>query len=315
MNLFKKNRVNTKAFPMTKGQSFSASDYCEAGKKAMEAGKNVEAMEYFQAAIEIDPKNEEAYLLLIDVYRALGREQDVQKTIQKLQIEIPNHSPITPRSKPHVVTSGSNKHNSSSKHEIINLILRGAVETVKKICFSIGSISGKSVFRLLLYVITTINVIQLLAAVTRVTTWSVWDWGLLFDVLGILVGIIGVCITILLPAGLVLWGILRIENSPSVNHAKTNIFFLILNAFSIYCLFRFSNITYEITKRHYSNYGEWIERIDVSLWSWNHLWLFFRPLIYFIGGAIALLIILIIGNYLILALSYLGRQIHKFFTT
>ncbi len=67
MNLFKKNRVNTKAFPMTKGQSFSASDYCEAGKKAMEAGKNVEAMEYFQAAIDADKRFENAYILLSEV--------------------------------------------------------------------------------------------------------------------------------------------------------------------------------------------------------------------------------------------------------
>ena len=314
MNLFKKNRVNTKAFPMTKGQSFSASDYCEAGKKAMEAGKNVEAMEYFQAAIEIDPKNEEAYLLLIDVYRALGREQIAQKTIQKLQIEIPNHSTITPQRKASIVPSGGNKQN-TTKREIVYPVLKETVEIVKKICLSISTFSRAEMFRLLLYIITTINVIQIMAAITRVTTWGIWDWGLLFDVLGILVGIIGVCITILLPAGLVLWGILRIENSPSVNHTKTNTLFLILNAFGIYGLFRFSNITYEITKSHSSNYGKWIERIDVSLWSWNHLWLFFRPLVYFIGGAIAMLIVLIIGNYLILALSYVGRQIHKFFTT
>lgn len=238
-----------------------------------------------------------------------------KKKTQKLQIEIPNHSPITPQRKPSIVPLGGNKQNRSSKREIVNPVLKETVEIVKKICSSISTFSGAEMFRLLLYIITTINVIQIMAALTRVTTWGVWDWGLLFDVLGILVGIIGVCITILLPAGLVLWGILRIENSPSVNHTKTNILFLILNAFGIYSLFRFSNITYEITKRHYSNYGEWIERIDVSLWSWNHLWMFFRPLVYFIGGAIAMLIVLIIGNYLILALSYLGRQIHKFFTT
>lgn len=292
-----------------------AFDYCLEGKNHLNMGRFSQALEYFQAAIEIDPKNEEAYLLLIDVYRALGREQDAQKTIQKLQIEIPNHSPITPQRKASIVPLGGNKQNRSSKREIVNPVLKETVEIVKKICSLISTFSRAEMFRLLLYIITTINVIQIMAAITRVTTWGVWDWGLLFNALGILVGIIGVCITILLPAGLVLWGILRIENSPGVNHTKTNILFLILNVFGIYSLYRFSNITYEITKRHYSNYGEWIERIDVSLWSWNHLWLFFRPLIYFIGGAIALLIVLVIGNYLILALSYLGKQIHKFFTT
>ena len=292
----------------------SVEDYCEQGQKLLNEGKPSQALEYFQAAIEIDPKNEEAYLLLIDVYRALGREQDVQKITQKLQIEIPNHSPITPQRKPSIVPSGGNEQN-TPKRKIVNPVLRETVEIVKKICSSIRTFSSAEMFRLLLYIITTINVIQIMAAITHVTTWGVWDWGLLFDVLGILVGIIGVCIAILLPAGLAFWGMLTVENSPSANHAKTNILFLILNAFCIYGLFRFSNITYEITKSHYSNYGEWIERIDVPLWSWNHLWLFFRPLIYFIGGAIALLIVLIIGNYLILALSYLGRQIHKFFTT
>lgn len=296
-------------------RQLSAEDCCMHGKQAFVFGKYVEAMEYFQAAIEKDSQKEEAYLLLVDAYRALGREQDVQKTIQKLQIEIPNHSPITPEEKPSVVPSANNKNNSSPKREIVNPVLRGAVETVKKICSSIGSISGKSIFRLSLYAITIINVIQLMAAVTRVTTWGVWDWGFLFDVLGILVGIIGVCVAILLPAGLVLWCIMKIENNPNVNHTKTNILFFILNAFSIYGLYRFSNITYEITKNHYSNYGEWTERIVISLWSWKHLWLFFRPLVYLLGGSIALLIVLIIGYYIVLALSYLGRQMRKFFTT
>ncbi len=305
----------SKFFPKThKQRQLSVEDCCVHGQQAFATGKFIEAMEYFQAAIEKDAKNEEAYFLLIDTYRALGREQDIQKTIQKLQIEIPNYSPITPRRKPSVVPSAGNKKNSSPKHEIVNSVLRETVETVKKIRSSIGSISGKSIFRLVLYAITILNVIQIMAAVTRVTTWGVWEWDFL-DVIGIPIGIIGVCIAILLPAGLVCWGISKIEKSHNVNYIKTNTLLVILNAFAIYGLFSFSNITYEITKRHYGNYGEWTERIVVSLWSWKHLWLFFRPLVYFLGGLIALLIVLIIGNYILLALSFLGRQIRKFFTT
>lgn len=70
----------------------SAEDCCAQGKIYFNAGKYLEAMEFFQAAIEKNSKYGEAYTSLIDTYRFLGREQDAQKTLKKLQIEIPNYS-------------------------------------------------------------------------------------------------------------------------------------------------------------------------------------------------------------------------------
>ena len=54
-----------------KQRQLSSEDCCMHGQQAFAIGKYVEAMEYFQAAIEKDAQNEEAYLLLIDAYRAL----------------------------------------------------------------------------------------------------------------------------------------------------------------------------------------------------------------------------------------------------
>lgn len=76
-----------------KQPNMSAEDCCVQGKMSYNAGKYLEAMEFFQAAIEKDSKKGEAYTSLIDTYRILGREHDAQKTLKKLQIEIPNYSP------------------------------------------------------------------------------------------------------------------------------------------------------------------------------------------------------------------------------
>lgn len=75
-----------------KQPNMSAEDCCAQGKIYFNAGKYLEAMEFFQAAIEKNSKYGEAYTSLIDTYRFLGREQDAQKTLKKLQIEIPNYS-------------------------------------------------------------------------------------------------------------------------------------------------------------------------------------------------------------------------------
>ena len=274
-----------------KQRQLSSEDCCMHGQQAFAIGKYVEAMEYFQAAIEKDAQNEEAYLLLIDAYRALGRKKKKKKTIQKLQIEIPNHSPITSRGKPPVAPSGGNKQKSTPKREIVNPVLRGTVGAIKTVCSAIRTTSGAKLFRMILYAITTINVLQIFAALTDVVEWEVWEWELK------IIGLVGVILEVFLPASLFVFGMRAIEKAPKVNHKKTNVLIIFFNAVCIFILCRFS-----------------IRKLPFD-WSWNHLWLFFRPLVYLIGGSIALLIVLIIGSYLVLALSYLGRQIHKFFTT
>ena len=63
---------------------FSASDYCEQGQKSLDAGKYVEAMEYFQAAIEADKHFEKAYILLAESYVKQGNNVKAKSTLYGL---------------------------------------------------------------------------------------------------------------------------------------------------------------------------------------------------------------------------------------
>ena len=83
-----------------KQPQLTAEDCCTQGKQLFDAGKYLEAMEFFQVAIEKDAQKEEAYKSLIGTYRALGKEQDAERTIMELQKAIPNHKPITQNRKP-----------------------------------------------------------------------------------------------------------------------------------------------------------------------------------------------------------------------
>ena len=62
----------------------TAADYCAQGQKSLEAGKYVEAMEYFQAAIEADKRFEKAYLLLSDIYEKQGKTDKAKATLYAL---------------------------------------------------------------------------------------------------------------------------------------------------------------------------------------------------------------------------------------
>ena len=59
----------------------SASDYCEQGQKSLDAGKFVEAMEYFQAAIEADKHFEKAYILLATAYEKQGKKDKAKAAL------------------------------------------------------------------------------------------------------------------------------------------------------------------------------------------------------------------------------------------
>lgn len=311
---FSNKGADSEAKTEPKKPQLSAADYCEQGQKSLDAGKYVEAMEYFQAAIEKEPQNEMAYELLIDTYRAMGREQDAQKTINKLRVAVPNYANVTFFNKsyqPIILQSTStvsskvknNKHTSLKKCTPINpvseaviIVIEALISPLKKCQLAIKTKSGAFVFRLFLYTITMLNVMQLLAAITNVTRWDVWEWGQI----GWLFGLIGVCVVVFLPSGISIYGLFAIERAPKVNHKKTNILFVLLNVIGVYFLWRFST-----SENLY--YG--------PSWSWNHLWLFYRPFVFFIGGEILLLIILIVIYYLAVAISFIGRQIRNFFTT
>ena len=73
----------------------SASDYCEQGQKSLDAGKYVEAMEYFQAAIEADKRFERAYLLLASAYEMQGKNDKAKSTLYALLAIDPNNVEIT----------------------------------------------------------------------------------------------------------------------------------------------------------------------------------------------------------------------------
>lgn len=75
----------------------SASDYCEQGQKSLDAGKYVEAMEYFQAAIEADKRFEKAYLLLALAYEKQGKVDKAKSALYGLLAEDPSNLEATRR--------------------------------------------------------------------------------------------------------------------------------------------------------------------------------------------------------------------------
>jgi tetratricopeptide (TPR) repeat protein len=75
----------------------SASDYCEQGQKSLDAGKCVEAMEYFQAAIEADKRFEKAYLLLALAYEKQGKVDKAKSALYGLLAEDPSNLEATRR--------------------------------------------------------------------------------------------------------------------------------------------------------------------------------------------------------------------------
>ncbi len=71
--------------------SVSVADYCEKGEKSLVAGRFVEAMEYFQAAIETDKRFEKAYLLLYEAYVKQGKTDKAKATLYALLAVEPNN--------------------------------------------------------------------------------------------------------------------------------------------------------------------------------------------------------------------------------
>ena len=75
-----------------KKPQYSASDYCDQGQKSLDAGKYVEAMEYFQAAIETDKRFEKAYFLLATAYEKQGKLDKAKAALYRLLAENPNNN-------------------------------------------------------------------------------------------------------------------------------------------------------------------------------------------------------------------------------
>lgn len=74
-----------------KRPQLSAADYCEQGQKSLDAGKYVEAMEYFQAAIEADNRFEKAHLLLATAYEKQGKMDLAKAALYGLLAIDPNN--------------------------------------------------------------------------------------------------------------------------------------------------------------------------------------------------------------------------------
>lgn len=69
----------------------SAADYCIQGEKAFDEGKFVEAMEYFQASIELDSRFEKSYLMLSAVYEKQRNVDKSKATLYALLAVEPNN--------------------------------------------------------------------------------------------------------------------------------------------------------------------------------------------------------------------------------
>ena len=71
---------------------YTTAEYCERGEKSLGQGKYVEAMEFFQAAIETDSHFEKAYLLLATAYERQGKIDKAKATLYGLLAIDPNNA-------------------------------------------------------------------------------------------------------------------------------------------------------------------------------------------------------------------------------
>lgn len=244
-------------------------DYYTSGLEKYDAKEYQLAMEFFQAALDNNPDNEDVLRMLANTYGKVGKSELQKQTLAKIKkSESINQPTLTV---PHNNIPNKRKKNISKDDYFL-------------------------FFRLILYGITVFNVIQLLSAITYVTTWGVWSWDDLFEFIGNFIGVIGVAIGILLPAYGVACLLYMIEKNPSINHKKTNVVFIILNIAAIFALCKLSDNR-------------------LRLWSWYHLWIILRPVVFIIAGIIAIGLALLLLWLIAKAFIYIGEKISKFFTT
>ena len=90
-NLFSKDQQQPSEASTPPKPLPTAADCCERGQKSLESGKYVEAMEYFQAAIESDKHFEKAYLLLATAYEKQGKKDMAKAALYSLLAVEPNN--------------------------------------------------------------------------------------------------------------------------------------------------------------------------------------------------------------------------------
>ena len=90
-NLFTKDQQQPSEASTPQKPLPTAADCCERGQKSLESGKYVEAMEYFQAAIEADKRFEKAYLLLATAYEKQGKKDMAKAALYSLLAVEPNN--------------------------------------------------------------------------------------------------------------------------------------------------------------------------------------------------------------------------------
>ena len=194
-------------------------DYYVEGIAQFNAGHFTQAMEYFQAALNKDPENEDVLRGLADTYGRLGKTGLQKETLAKIKNDRP--TPLQPP-----LPSDNDEPSKTKRRDNVlsqvGIFLNKTTKHIKKDdlwCY---------VFRIVLYCITVFNVIQLLSASLNVINWTVWDGLLILP--GI--GVIGVGVCIILPAYCVGLLMAKIEMTPSINLKKTNIVLIILNVSS-----------------------------------------------------------------------------------
>ncbi|MBQ2176154.1 MAG: leucine-rich repeat protein [Alphaproteobacteria bacterium] len=103
-----------------KKPQLSASDYCEQGQKSLNAGKYVEAMEYFQAAIEAEKHFEKAYLLLASAYEMQGKKDKAKSTLYALLAIDPNNVEALKKIQGEIIDNNTNTVASSFNNTTTN---------------------------------------------------------------------------------------------------------------------------------------------------------------------------------------------------
>lgn len=109
----------------------TASEYCEQGRKMLDAGNLMVAMEFFQAAIEVDKHFEKAYMLLSEVYVKQDKTDKAKATLYALLAVDPNNGKAIEKlndavfAEPDIMSSSEPSFNYSNQRPISTIVQSG----------------------------------------------------------------------------------------------------------------------------------------------------------------------------------------------
>ena len=96
-----KSELQLSASVEAQKSQLSTADFCEQGQILLDKGKPLQALEYYQAAIDLDQDNVAALYGLLTVYNMTGKidkADDILHRLEKLSLKNPSANVVIPSS-------------------------------------------------------------------------------------------------------------------------------------------------------------------------------------------------------------------------